>query len=109
MKQNDAPVELPVQLLLGTSTNGERTPPLALPYWSRTGLPFSTTIGSARGGAIPFRTHSSRFRSAALNARLFGKRLRGPSLHSIGGTITPALMMSAGAAAKLSSSGVACA
>ena len=34
-----------------------------------------------------------------------GKRLRGPSLQLIGGTATPALTMSAGAAAKFSSSG----
>ena len=107
IKQNDAPVELPVQVLVGTSTYGERTPPFTLPYSSSTGLPFSTAMGSARGGAVPLRTHSSRFRKAALNATLLGKRLRGPSLQSIGGTGMPALVMSAEAAANVSSSGVA--
>jgi len=32
MKQNDAPVELPNQVLVGTSTNGERSPPVTFPY-----------------------------------------------------------------------------
>ena len=45
----------------------------------------------------------------ALNAGQLGKRLRGPSVHAIGGTALPPFSMSAEAAAKFSSSGVACA
>src|SRR3954452_25259951 len=105
MKQNDAPVAVPSHLLVGTSTNGERRPPWTLPNSSSRGAPFSTRIGAACGGARPSRTHKSRFWSAALKWIELGNRLRGPSLHSIGGTARPALMMSAGAAEEKSSSG----
>ena len=88
----------PSHVLVGTSTNGERRPPWTLPNSSSTGAPFSTRIGSACGGARPSRTHKSRFCSAALKWIELGNRLRGPSLHSIGGTARPALTMSAGAA-----------
>src|SRR5712671_7621218 len=98
MRQNDGPVELPFQVLVGTSTNGERTPPRTLPKSSSTGLPSTTAIESACGGAMPLRTHKSKFRNDALNARLLGKRLRGPSLHAIGGTARPPFSRSAGAA-----------
>src|SRR5277367_5354241 len=99
MAQKDSPVELPNQVLTGTSTNGERTPPVTLPDLSRTGAPFSTRIGSALGGGTPLRTDKSRFRKIALNATLLGKRLRGPSLQAMGGTARPAFTMSSDAAA----------
>src|SRR3954463_9114810 len=97
MKQNDAPVELPNQVLVGTSRYGERRPPWTLPNWSNTGaagVP-ATRIGSEGGGAIPRRTHRSRLRTAASKKMLLGKRLRGPSLQDAGGTSRPALTMSA--------------
>src|ERR1044071_3044056 len=106
--QNDAPVEFPNHVLVRTSTNGDRTPPFTFPTPSSTGDPFSTWINADAGGAIPFLTHKSRFCKIALNAPLLGNRLRAPSLHSIGGTSRLALTISAGAAAKLNSSGVAC-
>src|SRR5262245_12585766 len=105
MRQNDGPVEFPLQVLVGTSKNGDRTPPRTLPYSSKTGLPSVTAMGSTRGGDVPFRTHSSRLRNDALKKRLLGKRLRGPSLQSIGGTARPPLSISAGAAANRNSSG----
>src|SRR5690242_4224164 len=108
MKQNESPVEEPDHTAVGTSTKGERTPPVRFPNSSSTGLPFSTWTGSACGGGVPLPTHSSRFRHAALNNRLLGKRLRGPSLQFMGGTVLPAFTISAGAAEKFSSSGVAC-
>src|SRR6185295_17104126 len=100
MKQNDAPVEEPVHVAVGTSTNGERTPPVRLPNSSSTGLPFSTRTGSAWGAGIPLRTHSSSARQAALKPKLLGNRLRGPSWQLIGGTARPAFTRSAGAAPK---------
>src|SRR6476620_6758567 len=109
MRQNDGPVELPYHVLVGASTNGDRMPPTTLPKRSSTGLPSSTRIGSARGAGVPVRTQLSSFLRLALKAGQFGKRLRGPSLQSIGGTARPPFSMSADAPAKLSSSGVACA
>ena len=53
MKQKEAPVELAYQVLVGTSRNGERRPPVTLPKASSTGWPFCTTIGSLCGGATP--------------------------------------------------------
>jgi hypothetical protein len=50
VKQNDAPVELPNHVLVGTSTNGERRPPTTLPNWSSTAAPFGQ--GSDRHGAV---------------------------------------------------------
>ena len=99
MKQNEAPVEVPYHVLVGTSRNGERRPPVTLPKASSTGWPFCTTIRSPCGGAIPESTHSSRFRRNASKKMWLGNRLRGPSLHDIGGGVRPALMMSDGAAA----------
>src|SRR4051812_9910505 len=109
MKQNDAPVEDPNHVLVGTSTNGERSPPVTLPNASSTGALPVTAIGSPCGGGTSRRTHRSRLRSAASKWIELGKRLRGPSLQLAGGTARPALTMSAGAAEKYSSSGVACA
>src|SRR3954465_4468029 len=105
MKQNEAPVEFPVHVLVGTSRYGERSPPRTLPYGSRTGWPSFTSIGSACGGGVPWRTHWSRLRNAASKKMWLGKRLRGPSLQSIGGTLRPAFSMSAGAAGEDSPSG----
>src|SRR5947207_690066 len=98
MKQNEAPVELPNQVLVGTSTNGERSPPVTLPNASSTGAPLTTLMKSACGGGRCWRTHRSRFVIAASKWIELGKRLRGPSLQEAGGTLRPALMMSAGAA-----------
>src|ERR1041385_1059680 len=89
--------ELANHVLVGTSRYGERRPPCTLPNWSSTGaggVP-ETRIGSAWGGAMPWRTHQSRLRTAASKKMLLGKRLRGPSLQAPGGTGRPALMMSA--------------
>ncbi len=83
-------------MLVGTSRNGERRPPVTLPKASSTGWPFCTTIGSACGGAIPESTHSSRFRRNASKKMWLGNRLRGPSLQFMGGGVRPALMMSDG-------------
>src|SRR4051812_26066189 len=107
MKQKDSPVELPDHTAVGTSRKGERTPPMRFPNGSRTGFPFSTFTGSACGAGVPFSTHSVRSRQIALKPTELGNRLRGPSLQLIGGTVRPALTISAGAAAKLSSFGVA--
>src|SRR5215213_3982747 len=98
MKQNEAPVELPAHVLVGTSTYGERSPPVTLPKRSSTGSPPATAIGAAWGGARPARTQRSRLRKAALKWIELGNRLRGPSLQDAGGTGRPALRMSAGAA-----------
>src|SRR5437667_8785515 len=100
MKQKDCPVEAPDHTAVGTSRKGDRTPPVRLPNWSRIGFPFSTFTSSARGAGIPFRTHSVRLCQAELKPTELGNRLRGPSLQFIGGTIRPALTISAGAAEK---------
>src|SRR3954470_12911094 len=108
MKQNDAPVEVPFQVEVGTSRYGERSPPCTLPNWSSTGWPFCTTIGEPGGGGTSLRTQESRFFRMASKKIELGNRLRGPSLQFAGGTARPPLMMSAGAAANSSSVGVAC-
>src|SRR5207253_9385151 len=100
MKQKDGPVEAPDHTAVGTSRKGERTPPIRLPNGSRAGIPSTTFTGSACGGGIPLLTHPVRFRQAALKPTALGKRLRGPSLQLIGGTIRPALTISEGAAEK---------
>src|SRR5829696_2424342 len=95
MKQNDAPVALPNQVLVGTSTYGERTPPTTLPCTSTTGvLGVASSIIRPGGGGVPLRTQLSRFCSMASNRTPVGKRLRVPSLHANGGTGRPALTMS---------------
>src|SRR4029453_9178105 len=95
MKQNEAPVALPNQVLVGTSTYGERTPPTTLPCSSSTGwlLPVSWIIRPG-GGGVPLRTQASRFCSIASNSTPVGKRLRVPSLQANGGTGRPDLTMS---------------
>src|SRR3954454_22758159 len=98
MLQNDAPVWLANQVLVGTSRYGERSPPRTLPNWSRTGLEFSTRMSWPGGAGIRARDHRSMFCSAASTKMRFGNRLRGPWLQLIGGTAWPAAVMSVGCA-----------
>src|SRR4030095_15492036 len=98
MKQNDAPVALPNQVLVGTSRYGDRKPSTRLPNSSTTGTPSTTLMGAQRGGGTPSRPKRSRLARTASKKMLLGNRLRGPSLHAWGGTARPARTVSSGGA-----------
>ena len=96
MKQNDAPVAVPNHVAVGTSTYGERTPPTTLPCSSSTGRVVDALdqLGARRRDARA--DPAVEVLQDRVERELVGKRLRGPSLQFIGGTVRPALTMSVG-------------
>src|SRR5262245_39704721 len=79
-RQKPSPVLRPSIRATGASTCGDRTPPTALPFASRTrttGDVDATCSGGPIGGATPVRTHASRWRQAAWRIQWCGPALTG--------------------------------